>query len=260
MARVSVKDLFDLSGTVALVTGGSRGLGLEMATGLGEAGAALVITARREQWLTPAEQELRGKGLAVLAVVCDVANAEQVNAAVTAALERFGRIDVLINNAGISWGESAATMGVDKWRQVFETNATGAFLMSQAVGREMIRSGLGGSIVNIASVAGISGIDADVLDAIGYSASKGAIVALTRDLAVKWAPHGIRVNAIAPGFFDTRLSHALLEKTRAKVEQNTPMGRIGRPGELSGVALFLASAASSYVTGQVLAVDGGMTA
>jgi NAD(P)-dependent dehydrogenase (short-subunit alcohol dehydrogenase family) len=257
---MSVTDLFDLTGQVALVTGGSRGLGLDMATGLGEAGASIVITARREQWLTTGQTELRGKGITCAAVACDVADPVQVEAAVKATIARFGRLDVLVNNAGISWGEPIDTMAVDKWRQVMETNATGCFLMSQAAGREMVRAGRGGSIVNIASVAGIAGMTADVLDAIGYSASKGAIIALTRDLAVKWARNGIRVNAIAPGFFDTRLSHSLLEKTRAKVERVTPMGRIGRPGELSGVAVFLASAAASYVTGQVLAVDGGMTA
>ena len=257
---MSVKKLFDLTGQIALVTGGSRGLGLEMAIGLGEAGASVVITARREQWLTTGEAELRTRGITCAAVACDVSNPEQVNAAIRTTVHRFGRIDVLVNNAGISWGEPIETMTAEKWRQVMETNATGCFLMSQAAGREMIRAGRGGAIINIASVAGIAGIEADVLDAVGYSASKGAIVALTRDLAVKWARSGIRVNAIAPGFFDPRLSHALLEKTRAKVEARTPMGRIGTPGELSGVAVFLASAASAYVTGQVLAVDGGMTA
>jgi NAD(P)-dependent dehydrogenase (short-subunit alcohol dehydrogenase family) len=257
---MSVKDLFDLTGKVALVTGGSRGLGLDMATGLGEAGAAVVLTARREHWLTTAEAELRAKGISCAAVACDVSDPGQVNAAVKATIDRFGRIDVLVNNAGISWGEPIETMPVEKWRQVFETNATGCFLMSQAAGREMVRAGRGGSIINIASVAGVIGLATDVLDAVGYSASKGAIITLTRDLAVKWAPSGIRVNAIAPGFFDTRLSHSLLEKTQEKVEKTTPMGRIGKPGELSGVAVFLASAASSYVTGQVLAVDGGMTA
>ena len=257
---MSVKDLFDLTGRVALVTGGSRGLGLDMAIGLGEAGAAVMITARREQWLTTGEAELRARGIACAAVSCDVSDPGQASAAVKATLDRFGRIDVLVNNAGISWGEPIDTMAVEKWRQVFETNATGCFLMSQAAGGEMLRAGRGGAIVNIASVAGIGGLTADVLDAVGYSASKGAVIALTKDLAVKWAPNGIRVNAIAPGFFDTRLSHSLLEKTQARVEQATPMGRIGKPGELSGVAVFLASAASSYVTGQVLAVDGGMTA
>jgi NAD(P)-dependent dehydrogenase (short-subunit alcohol dehydrogenase family) len=257
---MSVRDLFDLAGKVVLVTGGSRGLGLDMAIGLGEAGAAVVVTARREQWLTTAEAELRAKGIDCLAVACDVADAGQVDAAVHATIDRFGRLDVLVNNAGISWGEPVETMPVEKWRQVFETNATGCFLMSQAAGRQMLRAGRGGAMINIASVAGVAGLATDVLDAVGYSASKGAIIALTRDLAVKWAPSGIRVNAIAPGFFDTRLSHSLLEKTQPKIEKTTPMGRIGRLGELQGVAVFLASAASSYVTGQILAVDGGMTA
>ena len=257
---MSVKNLFELSGKVALVTGGSRGLGLDMATALGEAGASLVITARREQWLAPAEQGLRAKGIDVLAVTCDVSNPEQVNAVVKAAVDRFGRLDILINNAGISWGEPIETMPLAKWREVFDTNAVGCFLMSQAAGNEMLRLGHGGAIVNIASVAGIVGLDPGVLNSVGYSASKGAVIALTRDLAVKWAKRGIRVNAIAPGFFDTRLSHALLEKNLAQIEKTTPMGRIGKPGELNGAVVFLASAASSYVTGQVLAVDGGMTA
>jgi gluconate 5-dehydrogenase len=257
---MSVKDLFDLTGKVALVTGGSRGLGLEMATALGEAGASIVITARREQWLGPAEEELRAKGLRAVAQACDVSKPDEVNAVVRAAIDRFGRLDILINNAGVSWGEPVETMPLEKWRQVFDTNAVGCFLMSQAAGNAMLRLGNGGSIVNIASVAGMIGLDTNVLDAVGYSASKGAIITLTRDLAVKWAGRGIRVNAIAPGFFDTRLSHALLEKTLQKIEQTTPMKRIGKPGELGGVAVFLASAAASYVTGQVLAVDGGMTA
>jgi gluconate 5-dehydrogenase len=257
---MSVRDLFNLTGKVALVTGGSRGLGLEMAAALGEAGARVVISARRDQWLAPAEQELRSRGIEAVAVTCDVSNPDDVNAAVRATIDRFGRLDILINNAGISWGESIETMPVDKWKQVFDTNAVGCFLMSQAAGNEMLRFGNGGAIINITSVAGMIGLDPDVLDAVGYSASKGAIITLTRDLAVKWGPRGIRVNAIAPGFFDTRLSHALLQKTQEKIEKTTPMGRIGQPGELAGVAVFLASAAASYVTGQVLAVDGGMTA
>jgi gluconate 5-dehydrogenase len=257
---MSVKDLFDLSGMAALVTGGSRGLGLEMAMALGEAGAGVTITARRQQWLTSAEQALAAKGIACLARTCDVTQPDHVDAAIAATLERFGHLDILVNNAGISWGESAATMPIDKWRAVVETNVTGCFLMSRAAGAAMMRGGRGGAIVNVASIAGLVGTPADVLDAVGYSASKGAIISLTRDLAVKWARHGIRVNAIAPGFFETRMTTGVLERSRAAIERSTPMGRIGQPGELRGAALFLSSPASSYMTGQVLVVDGGATA
>ena len=255
-----VKELFDLSGKVALVTGGSRGIGLEIATGLGEAGAAVVIAARRESWLKTAQEELHAHGIRCVSLVCDVSAADQVAVTVAATLGTFGQIDVLVNNAGASWGAPADMMPLEKWRDVLETNATGCFLMSQAVGREMIRAGAGGSIVNTASITALVGTAPDVLDAVGYAASKGAVVSLTRDLGVKWARHGIRVNAVAPGFFETRLSGAVIERSRARIEEATPMGRIGRPGELKGVVLFLASAASAYVTGQVLAVDGGATA
>jgi len=254
-----VHTLFDMSGKVALVTGGSRGLGLEMALGCGEAGAAVAITARREKWLRTAEEEIRARGITCLALTCDVSRPEEVQATVAAVLERLGRIDALVNNAGISWGAPAETMPVEKWGEVLATNATGCFLMSQAAGREMIRAG-GGSIINIASVAGLMGTAPEVLDAVGYAASKGAVISLTRDLAVKWARYGVRVNAVAPGFFETRMSEGVVKRAGHTIEQMTPLGRIGGPGELKGVVLFLVSAASSYITGQVLAVDGGMTA
>jgi len=257
---MSVKDLFDLSGTVAIVTGGSRGLGLEMAAALGEAGAAVAITARREQWLTTAAATLTAQGIDTLATACDVTQPAEVDATVAAVVERFGRLDILVNNAGVSWGEPVDTMPLEKWRAVVETNVTGCFLMARAAAKVMIRGGRGGAIVNIASIAGLVGTPSEVLDAVGYSASKGAVISMTRDLAVKWATHGIRVNAIAPGFFETRMTTGLLERGRTAIERSTPMGRIGRPGELQGAALFLASPASSYVTGQVLAVDGGATA
>ena len=253
-----VKELFDLTGTVALVTGGSRGLGLSMAHALGEAGAGVAITARRDEWLRTAEDELRNARIDCTATTCDVADPASVDSAVAHVVRRFKRIDVLVNNAGTSWGAPAAEMPLDKWRQVLDTNATGCFLMSQAVGRDMMRAG--GSIINITSVMGLSGIAPDVLDAVGYTASKGAIVSLTKDLAVKWATYGIRVNAVAPGFFETRLTTAVLDRARSRIEQLIPMARIGAPGELKGIAVFLASAASSYVTGQVIAVDGGKTA
>jgi gluconate 5-dehydrogenase len=220
----------------------------------------VVITARRDSWLQTAEEQLRHHGIDCLALTCDVSDAERVTAAVGDVLRRFGRIDILVNNAGISWAAPADSMTVEKWRSVLDTNATGCFLMSQAAGREMIKAGTGGAIVNVASIAGLAGTSAAVLDAIGYSASKGAVIAFTRDLAVKWARHGIRVNAVAPGFFETRLTADLLKRARDEIERVTPMGRIGRPNELSGPVLFLASDAARYITGQVLAVDGGMTA
>ena len=254
-----VQQLFDLSGRVALVTGGSRGLGLEMAEALGEAGAKVVVTARRQQWLTEAGKTLSAAGIDALAVVCDITDPAQVEALRQATESRFGPIDILVNNAGVSWGAPAADMPLDKWRDVLETNLTGTFVVTQVVGRSMIARG-SGKIINTASIAGIVGEPPEVLDAIGYSAAKGGVIAFTRDLAVKWARHGICVNAIAPGFFPTRMTEGVLQRAEHHIAASTPLGRVGKPGELKGVAVFLASAASDYITGQIIAVDGGATA
>jgi len=251
-----VRELYALEGRVAVVTGGSRGLGLEIAHGLGEAGASVVVTARRQEWLGPAEEELRAAGIEASALACDVADPGQVEALARTVFERHPQVDILVNAAGISWGASALEMPADRWRSVLDVNATGTFFCCQAFGRGMIERG-SGRIVNVASVAGLIGQDPEMMDAVGYTASKGAVVALTRDLAVKWAGHGVTVNAVAPGFFPTRMTKGLIEDRLAAAN---PMRRIGRPGELKGVVLFLASDASSYVTGQILAVDGGMTA
>lgn len=254
-----VRELYSLAGRVAVVTGGSRGLGLEIAHGLGEAGATVIVTARRREWLQPAEEELREAGIEAQALTCDVADQGQVDALARAVLDRHRRVDVLVNAAGISWGASALDMPLDRWRSVLDVNATGTFLCCQAFGRGMVERG-DGRIVNVASVAGLIGQDPEMMDAVGYTASKGAVVAMTRDLAVKWARHGVTVNAVAPGFFPTRMTKGLIEQGEERLASASPMQRIGRPGELKGVVLFLASAASSYVTGQILAVDGGMTA
>jgi NAD(P)-dependent dehydrogenase (short-subunit alcohol dehydrogenase family) len=260
MELPALRDLFDLTGKVAIVTGGSRGLGLEMAEGLGEAGAAVVITARREPDLRQAEAHLQAKGIAVLAFQGSVAEPAAVEALVAATRERFGGIDILVNNAGVTWGAPTLDMPLDRWQYVIDTNLTGAWVLSQAVCRVMVAQGHGGRIINISSVGGLVGSPPSAMSAIGYSTSKAGVIGLTRTLATHMAEHGILVNAICPGFFPTKMSRGVLEKAGETIGQGVPLGRIGRPGELKGVAVFLASAASSYITGQVLPVDGGATA
>jgi gluconate 5-dehydrogenase len=248
-----VADRFDLSGRAALVTGGSRGLGEEMAEGLAEAGASLVLVARRDQWLTPAVERFRARGFSCRGAVCDVADP----AAVRRVVDSLDRVDILVNNAGVTWSQPAEEMPLDRWQSVLDTNLTGAFLFCQAAGQKMIRQGAG-AIVNVASVAGLIAMP-DAVHAAGYAASKGGLLALTRELAAKWARHGIRVNAIAPGFFPSRMSEKVLERAQSEIEARIPMRRVGRPGELKGVAVFLASDASAYITGQTIVVDGGAT-
>jgi NAD(P)-dependent dehydrogenase (short-subunit alcohol dehydrogenase family) len=252
-----VHELFVLNGRSAIVTGGSRGLGLEIAEGLAEAGASLMLCARREQWLTPALEELRGRGHRVEGLVCDVTEPAQVQAVVDGAMSAFGSVDILVNNAGISWGERPETMSLDKFRKVLDTNLTGAFLFAQAAGREMLKAGRG-SIINIASIAGMRSATHGPHYA-GYVSSKAALMGLTRELAASWGLQGIRVNAIAPGFFHSRLADAVIEQVEPEIQRRNPIPRVGNAGELKGVALFLASDASSYITGQTVVVDGGGT-
>ena len=251
----TINELFDLSGRVAIVTGGSRGLGREMAEGLAEAGAKLMLCARREEWLTPSVTEMRRRGFAVEGVLCDVANATEVQTVVDKTLAAFGRIDILINNAGLSWGEAPETMPLDKWNKVLEANLTGAFLFSQAAGREMLKQQYG-RIINIASVAGLQG-SVNGPHYAGYAASKAGLMGLTRELAASWGRQGIRVNAIAPGFFHSRLADAAIPLAEPGIKMFSPIPRVGAAGELKGVAVFLAADASNYITGQVIVVDGG---
>jgi NAD(P)-dependent dehydrogenase (short-subunit alcohol dehydrogenase family) len=256
-----VRSLFDLTGKVAVVTGGSRGLGLEMAQGLGEAGARVLVSGRRQPWLDEAVAALRAAGVAAEGFMGSVTDPAEVAGLVERALSAFGRIDILVNCAGTSWGAPTLEMPLAQWQRVMDTNATGTFLVSQAVARQMVRQGDGGRIINIASLAGLVGTNPSRLSAIGYSASKAAVIGLTRTLATHLAAYAINVNAIAPGFFPSRMTEGLLQTVgEARLARDVPLGRIGRPGELKGVCLFLAAPASSYVTGQVIAVDGGATA
>jgi gluconate 5-dehydrogenase len=253
----TINQLFDLTGRVAIVTGGSRGLGQEMAEGLAEAGARLMLCARRDEWLTPAVNDLRARGFVVEGALCDVSNKDQVQAVVDRTVAAFGRVDILVNNAGLSWGEAPETMPLEKWHKVMDANLTGAFLFSQAAGRIMLGQEYG-RIINIASVAGLQG-SVNGPHYVGYAASKAGLMGLTRELAASWGRRGIRVNAIAPGFFHSRLADSAIPLAEPGIKAFSPIPRVGAAGELKGVAVFLAADASNYITGQVIVVDGGRT-
>jgi gluconate 5-dehydrogenase len=253
----TLNELFDLSGRVAIVTGGSRGLGEEMAEGLAEAGAALMICARRQQWLGPTIENFRGRGFKVAGMICDVATPSEVQDVVDSTIKTYGKVDILINNAGIAWAAEPEAMPLDKWQKVIDTNLTGAFLFAQAAGREMLKR-QSGCIINIASIAGMVG-SVSTSHWAGYAASKAGIIGLTRELAATWARHGIRVNAIAPGYFHSRLADPAIEKAEPQIKATSPIPRVGVAGELKGVAVFLAADAASYITGQTIIVDGGRT-
>jgi len=246
---------FRLDGKVALVTGGSRGLGLEAALALKEAGAKVAVLARRASFFEEAKKHL-GEALYLEG---DVRDEGRLLGVVDQVERELGPLTILVNAAGISWGTPSWEMPVEKVREVLEVNLVGAFLASRAAAQRMRERGYG-KIIHIASVAGLKGEYPEVLDAVGYSASKGGLIALTRDLAVKWGRFGIRVNALAPGFFPTRMTEKVLPKAEAFLKATLPLGRPGKPGELGGAVLFLASPASDYITGAILPVDGGATA
>ncbi len=254
-----VRELFDLTGKVAIVTGGGSGLGKQMARALAESGADVVLCGRKAERCEEAAAELAALGVRALGLRCDVTSADDVRAMVERAKDELGRVDVLVNNAGRAWVAPATEMGVEDWRRVIEVNLTGAFLCAQAAGRVMIEQG-GGKIINIASVAGLGGANPEILDSVAYNASKGGLVNFSRDLAVKWARYRINVNAIAPGWFPTRLSGAIVERYGDRLARSIPLGRIGGEDDLKGAVVFLASRASDYVTGHVLVVDGGQSA
>jgi len=234
------------------------GLGRQMAEGLAEMGANLVLCARKKERCEEAAEALRAQGVQTLALECDVKDKAAIQRVVNETLAKFGRLDILINNASVSWGAPVEEMTIEQWDKVLSTNLTGTFLFSQAAGKAMISQG-SGKIINIASVAGLGGASAE-LQAIGYHASKGGVIAFTKDLACKWAAHNIQVNAIAPGWFPTHMSEWIIEHRKDSLLVKIPLHRFGSDHDSKGAAVFLASAASAYVTGHVLVVDGGQTA
>lgn len=259
-----IYELFSLKEKVAIVTGGGRGIGKYIATGLAEAGTDIVIASRKLENCEQVAKVLKKMGVRTLAIKCDMEKIEDIYHLVEATIKEMGHIDILVNNAGMTWGAPTLDFPVDKWDKIMVVNARGTFLLSQQVAKFMIKQG-GGKIINIASVSGLAGSPEELHPAIAYNASKGAIISLTKDLAIKWAKLNIQVNAIAPAYFDSDMTK-WLEEDRFKAYKDhwlkdvIPMGRSGKENDIKGVAVFLASAASNFITGDVICVDGGQLA
>jgi NAD(P)-dependent dehydrogenase (short-subunit alcohol dehydrogenase family) len=255
----NVKELLSLQGRVSVVTGGATGLGLQMATALAEAGSNIVVCSRKLENCEEAAHGLEKLGVKALGLEADVTKPDQVEAVKDATLKKFGRVDVLINNAGKAWVAPAEELPLERWEQIMDLNVAAPFLCSQVFGREMIKAKRG-KIINIASIAGLQGRNPKAYDSIVYSTSKGALVNFTRDLAVKWASHNIQVNCICPGFFVTPINRKLFERNPEPILREIPLGRTGGDNDLKGIAVLLASDASDFMTGAIIPVDGGTIA
>jgi NAD(P)-dependent dehydrogenase (short-subunit alcohol dehydrogenase family) len=255
------QELFSLAGKTAVVTGGSRGLGLQMAEALGEQGARIVLSARKQVELDEAVAHLKARGVDASAIAADLSDDTQVQPFVDEAMKRLGHIDILINNAGASWGAPAEDYPVEAWDKVMNLNIRSIFLVTQAVGKASMIPRRYGRIINISSIAGLAGNPPGTMKTLAYNTSKGAVVNFTRTLAGEWGAYGITVNSIAPGFFPSKMTKGVLatigEETLAK---EAPLGRIGDDEDLKGATLLFASDAGKHITGQTLAVDGGVSA
>lgn len=255
------RNIFDLTGKTALITGGSRGLGLQMAEALGGHGARLVLSARKADELQQAQAHLRQQGVDADWVAADASRDADINMLADAALEKLGQVDILINNAGASWGAPAEDYPAEAWDKVFNLNIRGLFLLTQQIGKRSMIPHRYGRIINIASIAGLRGNPPGAMQTIAYNTSKGALVNFTRTLAGEWGRHGITVNALAPGFFPSKMSNALIKTLGEEaLIGNSPLQRLGDDQDLKGAALLFASDAGKHITGQILAVDGGYSA
>jgi gluconate 5-dehydrogenase len=258
---MALKQLLDLSGRSALITGGSRGLGLQIAAGYGEMGARVLLSARKGDELEAACAQLRAAGIDASWIAADCASASDIARLAQEALTRLGQIDILVNNAGTTWGAPAADHPLDAWDKVMNLNIRGVFLLTQAVGRASMIPRSRGRIINVASIAGLFGNPPGVMSTIAYNTSKGALVNFTRALATEWGRHGITVNALAPGFFPSKMTKGVIEHYGAEtLARFAPLNRIGDDEDLKGAALLFASDAGKHITGQILAVDGGASA
>ncbi len=256
----SVLDLFKLEGRHALITGGSRGLGLQMAQALGEAGAKVMISARKADELEEAMADLQDRGIDARWIAADASNPQDIERLCRETVERMGAIDILINNAGATWGAPAQDHPLEAWDKVMNLNVRGIFLMTQWVGKHCMIPARRGRVINVASIAGLGGNPA-FMTTLAYNTSKGAVVNMTRALAGEWGQYGITVNAIAPGFFPSKMTAGTLKAVgEANISAHTPLRRIGDDEDLKGATLLFASDAGKHITGQVLAVDGGVSA
>ena len=260
MNATSVMDLFDLSGRKAIITGGSRGLGLQIAEALGAMGAELMLTARKSDELERAVRHLEARGITAHAIASDLGKPEQVTAFADGALATLGHVDILVNNAGATWGAPAEDHPLDAWLKVVNLNLTGVFLLTQAIGKRSMLPRRYGRILTIASIAGLRGNPPGVQQTLAYNTTKGGLVNFTRTLAGEWGQYGITVNALAPGFFPSKMTAGTLPAIEDKVLARAPLHRLGDQDDLKGAALLFCSAAGKHITGQILAVDGGVTA
>jgi len=253
--------LFDLSGKVAVVTGGSRGLGLRIAEALGEIGAKIAIVARKQSELDTAAAELRGSGLDASAFACDLSVDSGIPPLIDSILARYGRVDVLVNNAGTSWAQPAEDHSLDGWHKVMALNVDATFRLTQALGRREMIPRRSGTILNVASFGGLRGNRPEFeAYTLAYNTSKGALVNFTRALATEWGRYGINVNALCPGFFHSRMADGLLDRIAGALIEATPLRRIAEDVDFKGAAAFLCSPAAQHVTGHCLVADGGLSA